>query len=113
MLAICGGMPPECQELTWLGFSEPLHEPEPCMPWRITFDAAIFDVLVPIVKVGRLEACGVEPNPDTTTSPRNFFHPRKQARTDTLTPVSLRNGQHVDRAPGPIGLSSRATLYFA
>ena len=93
--------------------SETLHEPEPRMAGRITFDAAIFDVLVAPVEVGRLEACRVEPDPDTTTSPRNFFHSCKQARTDTLMPVSLCNGQHIDRTPGPIGLSSRAALYFA
>jgi len=40
------------------------------MAWRITFDAAMFDVLMALVEVGRLEACGVEPDPDTTTSPR-------------------------------------------
>src|SRR6185295_3331979 len=93
--------------------SEPLHEPEPRMTRRITFDAAIFDVLAAPVEVGRLEACGVEPDPNTTTSPRNVFHSRKQARTDALTSVGLRNGQHIDRAPGPIGLSSRAALHSA
>jgi len=113
-VTICGGgvTQPMCHGAT-VGLSEPLHEPEPRMAWRITFDAAIFDVLVAPVEVGRLEACGVEPDPDTTTSASNFFHSRKQARTDTLTPVSLCNGQHIDRAPGPIGLSSRAALYFA
>jgi 2'-5' RNA ligase len=35
------------------------------------------------------------------------------AQNRTLTSVGLCNGQRIDRAPGPIGLSSRAALYFA
>ena len=59
--------------------SEPLHEPEPRMTWRIVVDAAEFGVAVAPVEVGCLEACRIETNPDATAGPGDLFGLRQQA----------------------------------
>ena len=74
--AIGGGLP--CPAGRSGRISQPLHEPMPCMTWRIIFDTSEFRIPVSMVELRCLEACCVEPNSNAIARPRNLFCLDKQ-----------------------------------
>src|SRR5215203_6070865 len=53
--------------------SQPLHEPEPGIPWRIALHTAEFAIPVVAIKIRRLKTCGVEAYSNATPRSRDFF----------------------------------------